>query len=294
MKASFSGVNLLFDDDDKELLSKHQWYFDKSVGYLKASIRPRKIYFHRLKTKCPKGMQVDHINGYTVDNRSSNLRIVTKYQNNLNQKKKDVAGSLYKGVYFHKQNNNWATNIVYDGKKHTLGSYENELDAAIAVDRKYKELFGDYSWLNFPFKREEATCYIGGTFDLCHYGHIKLFMNAKKVASNVVVALNTDEFCMRYKHKKPIQSLAERMTIIKSIKSVDSVVVNIGDEDSTKSISVVRPQYILHGNDWVGESLKKQLGLDDAYLAENNIRMIYSRYTPGVSTTEIKRRINES
>ena len=41
--------------------------------------------------------------------------------------------------------------------------------------------------------------YIGGTFDLPHYAHYELFRKAKLICDYLIVAVNTDEFCERYK-----------------------------------------------------------------------------------------------
>lgn len=43
-----------------------------------------------------------------------------------------------------------------------------------------------------------------GTFDLLHYGHINLLRRAKALGDSLVVALSTDEFNWKSKHKKHI------------------------------------------------------------------------------------------
>lgn len=43
-----------------------------------------------------------------------------------------------------------------------------------------------------------------GTFDLLHYGHINLLRRAKVLGDYLVVALSTDEFNWKSKHKKNI------------------------------------------------------------------------------------------
>lgn len=131
--------------------------------------------------------------------------------------------------------------------------------------------------------------YVGGTFDLLHPGHIALLQKASAYG-DVVVSLNTDEFAERYK-RKPVMSLEERKQMVRSLRCVSDVVVNIGCEDSTVAIMEVKPRYIVHGNDWTGESLMKQMGLSREFLRENNIQMLYLPYTEGVSTTELLERV---
>lgn len=70
--------------------------------------------------------------------------------------------------------------------------------------------------------------YIGGTFDIPHYGHIKLFETAKKIADEVIVALNTDAFVLEYKGKLPVMKYFEREAILKKNQDITSVICNEG------------------------------------------------------------------
>ncbi len=50
------------------------------------STKPHKcLLMHRIIMDTPKGMDTDHINRNKLDNRKSNLRIVTRSANNLNR-----------------------------------------------------------------------------------------------------------------------------------------------------------------------------------------------------------------
>lgn len=131
--------------------------------------------------------------------------------------------------------------------------------------------------------------YIGGTFDLLHPGHINLFRAAKEIAETVIVSLNRDEFASRYK-RPPVMNLEERIVMVGSCRYVDEVVINEGDEDSKVAIAKCRPDVILHGDDWTGESLMKQMSLTPEFLSEYGITMDYLPYTKGVSSTEILKR----
>ena len=136
-----------------------------------------------------------------------------------------------------------------------------------------------------------TRAYIGGTFDLFHIGHVFLLSRAKSEFDEVVVSLNTDEFCERYKGERPVMELAERAAVIAACRYVDKVDVNDGCEDSTLAVLRNAPTHIIHGDDWKGESLKKQMGLTDAFLVDNRIELIYFPYTKRTSTGDIKERI---
>ncbi len=136
-----------------------------------------------------------------------------------------------------------------------------------------------------------TRAYIGGNFDLFHIGHIFLLSRAKSEFDEVTVALNTDEFCERYKGQRPIMELAERAAVVAACRYVDKVEINDGCEDSTIAILRVAPTHIIHGDDWKGESLKRQMGLTDAFLVDNGIELVYFPYTKRTSTKDIKERV---
>ena len=127
--------------------------------------------------------------------------------------------------------------------------------------------------------------YVPGTFDLLHEGHLNLFRKAKEMG-HVIVSVNTDEFVARFK-RKPVMPLGWRMQLISELKCVDEVIVNEGCENSKPAILKSRATHILHGDEWKGESLNRQMGITQEWLDEQNIKMIFIPYTQGISTTKI-------
>jgi glycerol-3-phosphate cytidylyltransferase len=130
--------------------------------------------------------------------------------------------------------------------------------------------------------------YIGGTFDLLHYGHIQLFKNAKEYFKEIVVSLNTDEFSLRYKKILPHYSLEQRILMVSSCQYVDTVIINEGCEDSKPAILACKATHIIHGDDWTDNSLMTQMGLTKKFMEENNIKFFYLPYTKGISSTFIR------
>ncbi len=60
-----------------------------------------------------------------------------------------------------------------------------------------------------------------GTFDLLHYGHINLLKRAKELGDYLVVALSTDEFNWKEKHKKSYFTYEQRKQLLEAIRYVD-------------------------------------------------------------------------
>jgi hypothetical protein len=106
--------------------------------------RPRK--FHRIVCSASDGLQVDHINGNKLDNRKSNLRVVTSMQNSWNLHKVSRLNKSGKtGVSWHNKSNQWRSRIVINRKRIELGLYSN-LENAIKVRREAELLYyGDYA-----------------------------------------------------------------------------------------------------------------------------------------------------
>jgi glycerol-3-phosphate cytidylyltransferase len=135
--------------------------------------------------------------------------------------------------------------------------------------------------------------YTGGTFDLFHYGHTNFLRQCSKLADKIIVSLNTDEFIQEYKGKTPIMTYSEREQSLMDCKYVHTVVPNSGGADSKPAILEVNPDIIAIGTDWAKKDYYKQMQFTQEWLDDNNILLVYLAYTEGISTTEIKRRIND-
>jgi len=159
------GKSIIVDEDDAEFVLQHKWQVRQNPGRgrkwyvwrtMKGAVtasRATTIYLHRVLLNAPKGKQVDHINGNTLDNRRANLRLCTASQNHANNPKprqgtRKTITSQYKGVVFWK--NGWQAQTSHKGKFIHIGRFATEEDAARAYDAKAIELWGDFARLNFP------------------------------------------------------------------------------------------------------------------------------------------------
>ena len=131
---------------------KNCWCATKLKSGIRArrSINGKDVLMHRLIMDPPVGMVVDHINHDTLDNRESNLRICTRQQNGWNSVKHCHAmTSSFKGVYYHKQNKKWCSEIrTSEGQ--ISKSHSSEIEAAKWYDEKALKYFGEFACINFP------------------------------------------------------------------------------------------------------------------------------------------------
>jgi glycerol-3-phosphate cytidylyltransferase len=132
--------------------------------------------------------------------------------------------------------------------------------------------------------------YTGGTFDLIHSGHVN-FLRACAEIGDVTVVLNTDEFVKQYKGKAPVMDYYERFEVLSEFRCVKNIFANEGGDDSRKMIEYIKPDIIAIGSDWARKDYYKQMGFTQDWLDERGISLMYIPYTPGISTTELKRRI---
>lgn len=125
-------------EEDFDELSKHKWYADGSKGvfYAKRARKnsdplnlPSVIAMHRVVLPPTKGMQIDHINRDTLDNRRSSLRLATRQQNIMNSKRRSTNKSGFKGVSYNPVTNAWSAQIGVNYKTIYLGSYKTKEEA---------------------------------------------------------------------------------------------------------------------------------------------------------------------
>lgn len=136
----------------------------------------------------------------------------------------------------------------------------------------------------------DKVVYTGGTFDLFHAGHANFLRHCAKIGK-VTVALNTDEFIEQFKGKRPVMSYEERRAVLLACRHVHDVVENTGGADSKPAILLVEPHFIVVGDDWAKKDYYQQMQFTQDWLDELDITLIYIPYTHGISTTEVKKRL---
>lgn len=109
---------------------------------IKTDGKKKTYLMHRFITDCPDDMHVDHRNHNTLDNRSSQLRIVTRNQNMQNTKssRANNYSSGYRGVSWDKQCSKWLAYLTVNKKRMFLGHYESVEGAKSVVESARSKL----------------------------------------------------------------------------------------------------------------------------------------------------------
>lgn len=93
----------------------------------------------------------DHRDHNVLNNQKSNLRPTVEKGTDPNQFPRKGSSSKYKGVYWDERNGRWVSQIRKGNRGSAriyLGSFINEIDAAMAYDKAAHEIHGEFAWLN--------------------------------------------------------------------------------------------------------------------------------------------------
>jgi phosphoenolpyruvate phosphomutase / 2-hydroxyethylphosphonate cytidylyltransferase len=127
--------------------------------------------------------------------------------------------------------------------------------------------------------------YVGMSADLIHPGHINLIEEAAKLGE-VTVGLLTDAAIASYK-RIPYMTFEQRKIVVENLKSVSNVILQ-DTLDYTKNIRDLKPDFVVHGDDWREGVQKKTRENVIATLKEIGGELVEINYTPGISSTMLK------
>ena len=132
--------------------------------------------------------------------------------------------------------------------------------------------------------------YVGMSADLIHPGHINILREAAKLG-DVIVGLLTDKAIASYK-RLPFMSYDQRKEVIEHIKGV-SKVVSQDSLDYTTNLEIIKPDFVVHGDDWKeGVQSKTRKQVIDC-LSKWGGELIEVSYTQDISSTKLNNALME-
>lgn len=117
-----------------------------------------------------------------------------------------------------------------------------------------------------------------GTYDLLHYGHIRLLKRAKALGDYLIVGITSDDYDKTRGKINNQQSLIERIAAVKATGIADEVIVEEYEGQKIDDIRRYDIDIFTVGSDWVGKF---------DYLNEY-CKVIYLPRTEGISSSEIR------
>lgn len=126
------------------------------------------------------------------------------------------------------------------------------------------------------------TVYVGMAADYLHAGHVNIINEAAKYGE-IIVGLLTDEAIASYK-RVPVSTYEQRKKVVESLKGVSKVVPQY-TLDYVENLRTLKPDYVVHGDDWKTspQSYTRQRVIEA--LKEWGGELIEPAYTRGISST---------
>ena len=126
--------------------------------------------------------------------------------------------------------------------------------------------------------------YIGLSADLIHQGHLNIIAEGRNLGK-VIIGLLTDEAIASYK-RLPLIAFAERKLIVENLKGVEKVIPQT-TLDYVPNLNEIRPDYVVHGDDWKTGVQREVRQRVIETLAEWGGKLVEPKYTEGISSTDL-------
>ena len=126
--------------------------------------------------------------------------------------------------------------------------------------------------------------YIGMSADLIHQGHLNIIAEGRKLGK-VIIGLLTDEAIASYK-RLPLIAFDERKLIVENMKGVEKVVPQ-STLDYVPNLKEIKPDFVVHGDDWKSGVQKEVRKRVLETVAEWGGELVEPKYTVGISSTDL-------
>ena len=132
--------------------------------------------------------------------------------------------------------------------------------------------------------------FTNGCFDLLHRGHTTYLEQARNLGNSLIVGVNSDASVKRQNKgdDRPLNALADRMSVLASLECVD-LVVSFDEDNPFNLISTVMPSILVKGGDW---QVAEIVGADIVVANGGQVHSIEFQYDR--STTQLLNRIRKT
>ncbi|NOT30868.1 MAG: D-glycero-beta-D-manno-heptose-7-phosphate kinase [Planctomycetes bacterium] len=133
---------------------------------------------------------------------------------------------------------------------------------------------------------KKRVVFTNGCFDVLHAGHVAYLREARSHGDVLVVGVNDDASVKRLKGQdRPINALADRMTVLAALEMVDAVVA-FAEDTPLEIVQSVTPDVLVKGQDWAEKGV-----VGREWVERHGGKVVLAKMLPGRSTSAIVERM---
>jgi len=136
------------------------------------------------------------------------------------------------------------------GLARRLGLKNDEATKEIGALKKrgMVELDGKSARLTPRGRRSITVVFIGGGFELIHYGHVYTISKARRLGDALVVSVARDSTIRNRKKREPLINERDRVRLLSSLRDVDAAILGV-EGDIYVTLQKVNPDVVALGYD---------------------------------------------
>lgn len=136
---------------------------------------------------------------------------------------------------------------------------------------------------------KKRVVFTNGCFDVLHAGHVAYLREARAQGDVLVVGVNDDASVTRLKGAgRPINALADRLTVLAALEMVDAV-VSFAADTPLELIQAVTPDVLVKGQDWAEKGV-----VGREWVERHGGKVVLAEMLPGRSTSAIVERMQRA
>jgi phosphoenolpyruvate phosphomutase / 2-hydroxyethylphosphonate cytidylyltransferase len=139
--------------------------------------------------------------------------------------------------------------------------------------------------------KKQKIVYVPMAVDILHTGHINIIEVARKLGK-ITLGLLSDKAIVNYK-RLPLLSIEKRKKIVENIKGINSIVIQ-DSHDYEPILRKLKPDYLVHGDDWKTGIQRKARKNVISILSEWGGELIEPEYTKEVSSANLNHELTKN